>query len=82
MKQLKIVVVNFFIQSIIDVYMISNLQICKKKRRSFFINRTRIDEKKSEFYSSSKKIRNARNNGFIFNEIVKLTQKLIQFYQI
>ena len=32
-------------------------------------------EFKSEYYGLNKKIKSARNNGFIFNEIVKLTKK-------
>ena len=33
-------------------------------------------EFKSEYYGLRKNIKNARNNGFIFNEIVKLTIKI------
>ena len=37
---------------------------------------------KSDFYGISKKIKNALENGFRFNEIVEVAKKLIQVYQI
>ena len=38
-------------------------------------------EFKIEFYALNKKIKNAHRNGIIFNQINKLTKKIIVIYQ-
>ena len=50
--------------------------------KSYFITYARIYEKKTQFYGIGQKIKNARKNCSRFSDIVKLTSKFIQVYEI
>ena len=56
--------------------MISNLYIWKITRKKFLLFNLGYMKYKSQFSGLSNKTKNARNNVFIFNEIVKLTIKI------
>ena len=67
-----IVELKNFIQLTLDERMTTKLQILKIMRSYFFITLEYM-KFKSQFYGLTKKIKNARNNGFIIREIVNLT---------